>query len=460
MKDKWESWFGQLPADFAISRVKHHFEIDPGKMLQSGSDKNSDTSVRYFSVGNVQWGSVDCTTLRSMAASLSDVKRYRIEIGDLLVCEGGEGGRSAVVTSLPSKGIVIYQNHLNRVRPRLDETGDVHYLRYALESASSLGLFQALNSGATIKSLSKQKLANIVLPLPNIETQRAIVRYLDHAEVRIARAIQAKLKILRLLRELRAVKIQSSIFSGSVKSGLKDSGQQWLGLIPSHWDLIRMKHLVTERSEKGYQDLPLLAATQSMGVVTKDTFGQRTVTAQSGLETLKLVEIGDFVISLRSFQGGIELSRAKGIISPAYTVLRPNDETMTAYLALLFKTPRFIDALRLSVKGIREGQNINYGNLSLQYLPVPPASERAEMVAQLKQEVSSLDGTISATEREIDLLREYRTRLIADVVTGKKDVRAEAASLPDVDPLELARVLSGTTAIEEDVEEEVGANGD
>ncbi len=103
----------------------------------------------------------------------------------------------------------------------------------------------------------------------------------------------------------------------------KDSNLPWLGRIPKHWEMVKTKYLFRERSEKGFPHEALLAATQTKGVVTKELFENRTVLALKDLHLLKLVRVGDFVISLRSFQGGIEYAHYQGIISPAYTVLCP-----------------------------------------------------------------------------------------------------------------------------------------
>ena len=105
----------------------------------------------------------------------------------------------------------------------------------------------------------------------------------------------------------------------------------WLPSIPDHWESRKIKYTFSERSEKGYPDEPLLVASQSMGVVPKDVYGNRTVEATKDLQNLKYVRIGDFVISLRSFQGGIEYAHYQGIISPAYTVMVPNEYITSGY---------------------------------------------------------------------------------------------------------------------------------
>ena len=186
------------------------------------------------------------------------------------------------------------------------------------------------------------------------------------------------------------------------------TSERWITEVPSQWDMRRLKTLFRERSVKGYPDLPLLAATQAKGVVTKETYGLRTVIAQSGLENLKLVEPGDFVISLRSFEGGIEVSHARGIISPAYTVLRIQDQSLHGYFVRLFKSRYFLDAIRLSVTGIREGQNVDYARLGRSLVTVPtPASCRA-IVRYLDHAELRIAKAIAAKQDVVRLLKEQK----------------------------------------------------
>ena len=193
----------------------------------------------------------------------------------------------------------------------------------------------------------------------------------------------------------------------------------WIHELPMHWETIKIKRLFDERVEKGYPEEPLLAATQNMGVVPKNVYGQRTVEATKDLELLKLVRKGDFVISLRSFQGGIELAHYQGIISPAYTVMIPKGIT-TEYFKHLAKSKVFIELLKQCVTGIREGQNIDYTKLKGIRIPVPPIEEQIKIAAYL----DSIDARIDARIKEISLLKKYKASISSDIVTGKIDVRS------------------------------------
>ena len=196
----------------------------------------------------------------------------------------------------------------------------------------------------------------------------------------------------------------------------KDSGVKWLGEIPSHWEMRKMKFSFEERSQKGFPNLPLLAATQNHGVIRKTDYENRTVEATKSLDTLKLVEVGDFVISLRSFQGGIELCYEKGIISPAYTILRPTHIT-AGYFKHLGKSPIFIQLLKSMVTGIREGQNIDYGKLRENLLPIPPLSEQTAIANCLDTATAKIDAAIAQQQKMIDLLNERKQIIINRAVT-------------------------------------------
>lgn len=191
----------------------------------------------------------------------------------------------------------------------------------------------------------------------------------------------------------------------------------WVNEIPAHWETHKMKYLFHERSEKGYPDEPLLVASQNMGVVPKKVYGNRTVEAQKDLHLLKLVRVGDFVISLRSFQGGLEYAYYQGIISPAYTVLTPHEPITAGYFRYLAKSKLFIGLLTLCVTGIREGQNIDYEKLRNHSLPVPPRAEQDQIVRYLDWQVSKINRLIAAKKKQIELLNAQKHALVSHYVT-------------------------------------------
>ena len=179
----------------------------------------------------------------------------------------------------------------------------------------------------------------------------------------------------------------------------KDSGVPWIGDIPGHWEVEIIKHLFLERSEKGHPNEPILCSTQKYGVIPQNIYENRVVVVNKGLEGLKLVKVGDYVISLRSFQGGIEYAHYGGIISAAYTVLKPKQDNDSRYFRYLFKSQPFIELLKTCVTGIREGQNINYGLLKKNKLAIPPLAEQEKIVAFLDKQTNLIESCICLRER-------------------------------------------------------------
>lgn len=197
----------------------------------------------------------------------------------------------------------------------------------------------------------------------------------------------------------------------------KNTDQLWLPEIPEEWQTIKIKFAFWERSEKGYPNEPLLVSSQNMGVVPKTLYGNRTVEAQKDLHLLKLVRVGDFVISLRSFQGGIEYAYYQGIISPAYTIMVSRNVLASSYFRYLAKSYAFIELLKSCVTGIREGQNIDYSKLKNHRIPIPSRPEQEQIVRFLDWKVSSINKLISIKRKQIALLRERQSVHISHIVT-------------------------------------------
>jgi type I restriction enzyme S subunit len=197
----------------------------------------------------------------------------------------------------------------------------------------------------------------------------------------------------------------------------KDSGVEWLGEVPEHWKCIRMKHTFKDFSQKGKPDAELLSVTQNQGVVPRSWVENRMVMPSGALESFKFIEKGDFAISLRSFEGGLEYCHHDGIISPAYTVLKAKRDIDKSYYKYLFKSQAFISELQTSVVGIREGKNISYPELSYSFLPIPSLEEQTAIAAFLDDKVAKIDKAIMLKEKQIELLKERRQIAIHNAVT-------------------------------------------
>ena len=202
----------------------------------------------------------------------------------------------------------------------------------------------------------------------------------------------------------------------------KPSGVEWLGEIPEQWECIRMKHLFKDHSEKNKPGAELLSVTQNQGVVPRTWVENRMVMPSGALESFKYIQKGDFAISLRSFEGGLEYCHHEGIISPAYTVLKAKRNFCSQFYKYLFKSYSFISELQTSVVGIREGKNISYPELV--FIFANSKSLRTNRHCLLSDHKTAIiDQAIGIKEKQIELLKERRQILIHRAVTGKIPVK-------------------------------------
>ncbi|XKF15869.1 restriction endonuclease subunit S [Halomonas sp. BLK-85] len=205
----------------------------------------------------------------------------------------------------------------------------------------------------------------------------------------------------------------------------KDSGVEWLGEVPAHWDVTTGKRLFSNRKERALQDDKQLSATQKYGVVPQNLFmeseQQKVTLALSGISSFRHVEVGDFVISLRSFQGGIEISDHSGCVSPAYTVMKPANKVDGSYFKHLLKSYGFISILNVVSDGIRDGKTISYDQFSSVAFPVPPKEEQLLVATFLDHETARIDALVEEQQRLIALLKEKRQAVISHAVTKGLD---------------------------------------
>lgn len=205
---------------------------------------------------------------------------------------------------------------------------------------------------------------------------------------------------------------------------MKDSGIEWIGQIPKGWELRRAKTLFTQRNSKGNGIEVLLSPTQKYGVVPQSQLeGVVQVKEDTDLQMFKTVHKGDFVISLRSFQGGFEYSLYEGVCSPAYQVFYPTSPICDTYYRYLFKSQSFISKMNNLTVGIREGKNIQYVDFANSQIPVPPLAEQERIAAFLDAECAEIDTVLEKTRASIEEYKKLKQAVITQAVT--KGIRGD-----------------------------------
>lgn len=209
---------------------------------------------------------------------------------------------------------------------------------------------------------------------------------------------------------------------------MKDSGIEWIGEIPEEWRTINPKALFTQRKDKAQKGERQLTSSQQYGILYQDDYmeltGSKVVTVEKDFDILKHVEAGDFVISMRSFQGGLEYSTKSGAISSAYVMLVPNLELVyPRFYRWLLKSSVYIDALQRTTNMVRDGQAMRYSNFAQVRLFTLPLDEQKSRADFLDLECSSIDKILFKTRSSIEEYKKLKQAVITQAVT--KGVRGE-----------------------------------
>ena len=309
--------------------------------------------------------------------------------------------------------------------------------------------------GIAYPAIAETNLGTFEVGVPPFTEQAAIVRFLDHADQRIRRYIRAKQKLIALLEEQKQAIIHQAVTRGiDAAISLKPTGNSWFPEVPDTWDVIPMgrmilraadgPHLSPEYLDKG---IPFLSArnikidhwsledVKFISQTDYDTFCQRVKP-----------EMGDVLYTKGGTTGvarAVDLDFPFQVWVHVAVLKMRKDRVLPHYLATVLNTPRCYEQSQLFTRGATN-QDLGLGRMKDIVLPLPPLAEQSKIIERVMAVQAQISRGTHVAFRQIELLREYRTRLIADVVTGKLDVREAAAALPEVDPLGAESTLGDT----------------
>ena len=432
-KDSRSTWLGKVPADWEVRPIRTVAQLINGA--------TPSTAVPEYWDGNILWVTPD--DLGKSTGRLISSSERRIT---------QEGYRSCGTTIAPAGSIALSTRapigHIGVITSQACTNQGCRLLALK-ESILSLFAFyilsaarpelESLGKGTTFSELSRGELASFRIPLPPLDEQAAIVRYLDTADQQIQACINAKQRLIELLEEERQAIIHQAVTRGlDPNVRLKPSGVEWLGGVPEHWEIMRARFLLNEvdiRSATGTETH--LSMSQVLGLVPSNLVEQSLIS--NSYAGGKLVEEGDLVLNrLKAHLGVFALAKQSGVISPEYSVFRKRHLMSMKYFEQVFRLPVLRTELRIRAKGIVEGFWRLYTNDLFDIrMPVPSFTEQQVIVDYLDKTTAITDAGIARARQQIELIEEYRTRLIADVVTGKLDVREAAEELPTPDPAEI-----------------------
>ena len=423
-RDSGVEWLGEVPEGWAVKRLKHLCSFSALYGANESATSYVDEGVRFLRTTDIN-DKGELLLENAVFLEREQVKDYILEDGDILLSRSGTIGRS-FVHDASKHGQCAYAGYLVRfvTNEKLHPNFAFYYTKTdRFSKYLSLSVIQS-----TIGNVNGQKYANMPLPTPSILEQRTIATFLDRETGRIDTLIEKKERQIELLQEKRAALISHAVTKGldpDVK--MKDSGVEWLGKMPEHWEVNRIATVFRQRDERGRDDLPVLSVSLNTGVEERDFSNNRIQPKMSDYSQYKITYSGDIVFNkMRMWQGAVGVAPCDGFVSPDYTVAVPFQDVCSKFYEYLFRTRAFTAEVMRYSHGIALDRNRLYWDGFKQIkVPVMTFSEQNEISSYLGRTIGGIDILSSKIQESISKLREYRTALISAAVTGKIDVRQE-----------------------------------
>jgi len=418
-KDSGVSWIGEIPEGWTavpIYAIAKNFSKGQGITKDQVYEDGDTPCVRY--------GEIYSKYDNSFAECLSKTKLTEIsnpsyfEYGDVLFAGTGELieeiGKSIVYLGKEkclAGGDIIVMKH--------NQTPE--FLSYCLNSSA---VQQQKSYGKTklkVVHISKDKIKRVVIALPPLSEQHAIVSYLDKKTAQIDRFISEATKEIEKLSELKQAQIAHLVTHGlNPDAPMKDSGIAWIGQIPEQWEVNKIRsHFKERRTKVSDKDYPALSVAREGIVPQLDT----AVKTDNG-DNRKLVLKNDFVVNSRSDRkGSCGVSDYDGSVSLISIVLEPHDIN-PQYVHYLFRSNNYVEEFYRNGRGIvADLWTTRYSEMRNIFIPIPPVSEQKAIVSAINSLNNKIETLASDLTTQIDHLKELKQRIISDVVTGKIDVR-------------------------------------
>ena len=360
------------------------------------------SGIPFLRANNIQSGTVNDEDMRYISIQKHDeLQKGHLKKEDILITTRGDIGQISIT---PERHI---NSNINAQIVRINSNNlQINlYLFYYLSLCKINNKFEPLTTGTALKQLPIGRLKLLPILLPPLSEQKKIAAILSTWD----RAIEGTEKLLANSQQQKKALMQQLL-----------TGKKRLPGFTGEWIWKRSKEIFKSISIKNNPNTcELLSVTQDQGVVPRSSLDRRVVMPDGSVQGYKLVNPGNFIISLRSFQGGLEYSYYRGLVSPAYTVLDNKIEMENEFYKFYFKSYDFIGHLAVATIGIRDGKQISYEDFSFIKLPYPPLPEQKAIAAVL----TTADEEITSLESDLSRLRQEKKALMQQLLTGKRRVR-------------------------------------
>ena len=431
MKPSGIDWIGDIPNNWETSRIKYHYQISLGKMLQPIQENSTDTLEHYMCSANITWAGVDTSILKQMWFSPAEKKQYRLLDGDLLVSEGGDVAVSCIWRNELDE--CYLQNAVHRVRQ--NALSDNRFIYYWLFFLKNYGIVDLICNKATIAHFTKEKFGELPICIMSIDEQVAIADFLDKECAQIDSIAADLEKQIALLQQYKKSLITETVTKGLDKSvPMKDSRVEWTSKIPCHWEIKRFKylceyitdgsHFSPETTDEGY---PYITAADVKGVgldydaAKKISQQDFTSLRKAGCQPRK----GDVLLvkdGATTGRIGMVTSEKPCVVLSSVAILRAPDNMDARYLHYLMESDFVQAQIQASMAGSAMPRTvlskiINYWGITC------PKEEQKEICDFLDRKCGYIETVIETKQVQQSTIQQHKKSLIYEYVTGKKRVK-------------------------------------
>lgn len=413
-KNSGVEWMNEIPSNWEKSRIRMVGDLYGGLTGKKGSDFNDEDNpsnkpfVPFTNIFNNTYISKDHFQYVNVEENENQNRVLKNDLFFLMSSESYEDlGKCSILLDDVEE---LYLNSFCKGFRIKDSKVYPLFLNYQLLGSLHKEMISVEGNGFTRINLRQDRLLDIPVFIPPMSEQQKIVSFLDTKTSIIDSLIEKTRRKIELLKE----GIMSCIFYKSSTNYFQD---YWFQNIPDGWKILKFREVFEDIVDKGHTDERLLSVHQIKGVIYRDEQEQSVMNPSGDISNYKLIKEGDFVISLRSSEGGFEFSQVRGLVSPVYTVLRPKFKIDTVLFKYLFKSENFIQEINRYITGIREGKTINYKDIRDIPIPIPDNFQESVVSKHLK-----ILKLFDLWEKRNNKLKEYRQSLISEVVTGKRKV--------------------------------------
>ena len=406
-------WLKAIPAHWEIRRNKNVFT----EMKEEVGEHSSEYTLLSLTLNGIIPRDMDAG-----GKFPSDFGKYKVvKKGYMAFClfDVDETPRTVGLSNFDGMLTGAYTiMNVSNINPR--------YILYYYLALDNGKLLKPLYTGLR-KTINVNTFQSTKIPVPPRTEQDQIVRFLDWKISMVNRLINTKRREIKAVDAMKRSMVSSAVTRGiEPNAPMKFSGTKLLGDIPDHWETAPLVSMAKEKSICDCTELQLLSVYLDEGVIPfaqKDE--KRTNATSKDLSKYQRVDPGDFVLNnQQAWRGSVGVSFDTGIVSPAYIVLQMDDTLNREYANYLLRSRGMVDQYLVISRGVGSIQrNIYWSSLKRVIVPIPPKEEQERIVAYLKETVIKMQNAILYLTKEVETLEEYKTKLIADVVTGKIDVR-------------------------------------